>query len=81
MPRFDQMGPMGQGSMTGKRMGRCTNFGAGRNRNGNTEEDAFNQYAEDRRPLGGDDMRIGGRGMRMGRGMGRGRGIGRNGQI
>jgi hypothetical protein len=28
MPRFDQTGPMGQGSMTGRRMGRCTNNGA-----------------------------------------------------
>ncbi|MBU0765774.1 MAG: DUF5320 domain-containing protein [Bacteroidetes bacterium] len=26
MPGFDQTGPMGQGPMTGRRMGRCTNF-------------------------------------------------------
>jgi hypothetical protein len=28
MPGFDQTGPGGQGSMTGRRMGRCTNYGA-----------------------------------------------------
>jgi len=26
MPGYDQTGPMGQGVMTGRRMGRCTNF-------------------------------------------------------
>jgi hypothetical protein len=25
MPRFDQTGPEGKGSMTGRRMGKCTN--------------------------------------------------------
>ena len=28
MPGFNQTGPNGQGPMTGRRMGRCTNFGA-----------------------------------------------------
>jgi len=28
MPGFNQTGPMGQGPMTGRRMGRCTNLGA-----------------------------------------------------
>jgi len=28
MPGFNQKGPMGQGSMTGRRMGKCTGFGA-----------------------------------------------------
>jgi hypothetical protein len=28
MPRFDQKGPAGQGPMTGRKMGRCTNFAA-----------------------------------------------------
>lgn len=27
MPRFDQTGPMGQGPMTGRRMGRCMQQG------------------------------------------------------
>lgn len=26
MPQFDQTGPEGQGAMTGRRQGRCTNF-------------------------------------------------------
>lgn len=30
MPGFNQTGPMGQGPMTGRRMGRCTNYGTGR---------------------------------------------------
>jgi hypothetical protein len=28
MPGFNQTGPMGQGPMTGRRMGRCANVGA-----------------------------------------------------
>lgn len=27
MPGFNQTGPQGQGPMTGRRLGRCTNFG------------------------------------------------------
>lgn len=27
MPGFNQKGPFGQGAMTGRQMGRCTNFG------------------------------------------------------
>ncbi len=30
MPGFNQNGPMGNGPMTGRKMGKCTNFGAGR---------------------------------------------------
>lgn len=29
MPGFDQTGPMGQGPMTGRKMGRCAQKGAG----------------------------------------------------
>lgn len=28
MPGLNQTGPMGQGPMTGRRMGRCSNYGA-----------------------------------------------------
>lgn len=31
MPGFNQTGPMGQGPMTGRRMGRCTNLGTSPN--------------------------------------------------
>ena len=27
MPRFNQQGPMGEGPMTGRKMGKCTNYG------------------------------------------------------
>jgi len=30
MPGFDQTGPMGQGPMSGRKLGRCSNYGAGR---------------------------------------------------
>lgn len=29
MPGFNQKGPMGEGPMTGRKMGKCTNYGAG----------------------------------------------------
>jgi len=32
MPGLDKTGPVGQGPMTGRRMGRCNNFGAGSGR-------------------------------------------------
>jgi hypothetical protein len=28
MPGYNKTGPQGQGPLTGRRMGRCTNFGA-----------------------------------------------------
>ena len=70
MPGLNQTGPMGQGPMTGRRMGRCTNYGAGRiNKDTTTAEmPAQNQAA---------DLRGSGRGfgpgwMRCGRGRGPG---------
>ena len=35
MPGLNQTGPMGQGPMTGRRMGRCTNYGANQGRKSN----------------------------------------------
>jgi hypothetical protein len=61
MPAFNQKGPMGDGPMTGRKMGRCTNFGAGqKNQNMN----------EDRNPDQSEDFSGWGRG-RGGLGMGR----------
>ena len=37
MPGFNRRGPVGQGPMTGRRMGRCTNYGS--NLSVNTETD------------------------------------------
>jgi hypothetical protein len=40
MPGFNQTGPMGQGTITGRKMGRCTNYGARlRNQNDSTSDD------------------------------------------
>ena len=68
MPGFDQRGPAGQGPMTGRKMGRCTNFAAtkgnqpsGENLNeGNLPESNGRGFGFGRRP----------------RGFGRGRGLG-----
>lgn len=83
MPNFNQRGLMGEGPMTGRKMGRSTNMGAGR-RNQIIEE---NENVES---LMNDDYRGEGLGRGRGRGMGRGlrnamsfnrgggRGMGRN---
>ena len=66
MPGFNQTGPMGQGPMTGRRMGRCTNFGAKQSSTPNSEESNQQENFLDR-------------GFRFGRGQGgrgRGRGFG-----
>ncbi|MGQ9846893.1 MAG: DUF5320 domain-containing protein [Bacteroidales bacterium] len=67
MPGFDRTGPMGQGPMTGRRMGRCTNFGANQKKQDTTTNQ--NQDSLDT---------IQGRGFGLGRGRaGRGFGLGR----
>jgi len=75
MPGFNQKGPMGQGPMTGRRMGRCTNFGAAVKK----EDNAPVQEAEKDSPSvfwgRGFGFR-GGRGEAGGGGRGRGRGMG-----
>lgn len=72
MPRFDQQGPDGQGAMTGRKMGKCTNYGRGRK----FEETPLNsENIEPQMPLQGGYRRGMQRG--VGRGMGRGRGFGR----
>lgn len=69
MPGFDQRGPMGRGSMAGRRMGKCTNFDENDKR-----EPA--STATDIAEIEGNDFR--GRGWGFGqRGRGRGRGMGR----
>ncbi|MDY0342898.1 MAG: DUF5320 domain-containing protein [Lentimicrobium sp.] len=70
MPGFNQQGPMGQGPMTGRKMGRCTNFGTGRRNQTIHEIENTENPTNDFFP-----------GQGAGRGMGRGlgRGMGRNG--
>jgi hypothetical protein len=65
MPALNQKGPMGEGPMTGRKMGRCTNFGViPKNQN----------LSEDRNQDQPDDFGGWGRG-RSGRGRGRGMGL------
>ncbi|BDX39420.1 hypothetical protein CYCD_27750 [Tenuifilaceae bacterium CYCD] len=61
MPSFNQTGPMGQGSMTGRKMGRCTNFGTNLKRG----ESAMSENLE-------NQLSTQGRGFGFGRGRGRG---------
>jgi len=73
MPGFDQTGPEGRGSMAGRRMGRCTNYG----RNLKTPENTSSNDQNDNSPenLPGRGFGFGLR--RAGSGRGRGRGMGR----
>jgi len=72
MPGFDQTGPRGQGPMTGRRMGRCTNYGAGvKNQPTETKENTNENLPENFQGQGfGFGRGRGGRGFGMGRGRG-----------
>jgi len=53
MPGFNQTGPNGHGSMTGRRMGRCTNFGANlKNQTAETKENANENIPENNQGRG-----------------------------
>ncbi len=67
MPGFNQKGPMGQGSMSGKKMGKCTNYGA----NVKHETPIANTSSTETLPENNT-----GRGLGMGNGLGQGRGMG-----
>ena len=67
MPGFNQKGPMGQGSMSGRKMGKCTNFGA----NMKKETSVANATSSETSPENNA-----GRGLGAGNGMGQGRGMG-----
>jgi hypothetical protein len=66
MPGLNQTGPMGQGRMTGRRMGKCSNFGANVNNSTNQTDNANESTF----------VRGMGRGWATGKGMGAGRGMG-----
>jgi len=71
MPGFDQTGPRGQGPMTGRRMGRCTNFGAYIRNTYETKESSNENLPENLYGRGfGFGRGRGGRGFGMGRGRG-----------
>ena len=65
MPGLDRTGPMGHGRMTGRKMGRCTNFGKALK---DQDEELKNQPDEN------IPENMQGRGMGRGPGRGRGRG-------
>ena len=87
MPGLNQNGPMGQGAMTGRRMGKCTNFGAGKKRNvSNNPQEGQSSNISDESVQPQNRLRMGlGFGRRnatnnaadlsQGAGMGRGRGF------
>ena len=62
MPKLNQTGPMGQGSMTGRKMGKCANFAA-------TVQPKSDEVVQENLPLNGRGQ---------GRGLGRGQGQGQN---
>ena len=70
MPGFDGKGPQGEGPMTGRKAGRCTNSGTGRSGKAVQEESDGSAEA-----TGKPDTGFGGAG--RGRGGGRGAGQGR----
>jgi len=72
MPGLNQTGPMGQGSMTGRRMGRCTNFGASARK----EETLPDAGKSENQPENFQERGLGFRGGIGGGGRGRGRGRG-----
>ena len=60
MPGLNHKGPMGDGPMTGRKMGKCTNFGAGKKSSADeTAQESPNTTKQ---------------GCGMGRGLGRGQG-------
>lgn len=70
MPGLNQTGPMGQGPMTGQRMGRCSNFGTNlKNKTFETKEIPNENLPENFQGQGFGFGR--GRGFGMGRGRGR----------
>ena len=75
MPGFDGKGPQGEGPMTGRKAGKCTNFGAGRA--GKAVQEESEGRAEEVEQTG--TGRGVGRGTRARRGFGRGTGVGRGG--
>ena len=84
MPNFNKKGTMGEGPLTGRKMGACTNYGAGR-RSQTTEENQDTENPINDNPqeqgMGRDCGRGMGRGMknRMGQGQVQGRGQGQGG--
>jgi len=72
MPGFNKTGPLGNGHMTGRKMGRCTNYGMNLKKTDNTGTDEPDTRVPDNLQGRGLGLR-----MKMGSGRGMGRGAGR----
>lgn len=83
MPNLNQKGPMGEGPMTGRKKGRCTNYGAGRNNQTTQENENRENPINETSQVQGQGLGRGrgqgmGGGMRKGMGNGPGNGMGQN---
>ena len=80
MPNFNQRGPMDEGAKTGRKMGKCTNFGAGRSIQKIQEKENIVHPTDDNSQ---DQDQGQGRGLGRGKGRsmgnGQGNGMGQNG--
>ena len=77
MPGFNQTGPEGQGSMTGRRMGRCTNYGRNLKKTEKLSSNEQNDYPPENLPGRGFGFGL----RRAGLGRGRVRGTGRQNRL
>ncbi len=75
MPGFDRTGPEGEGPMTGRKLGRCTNYGKGRQGLNDDQADDNENLAPGRGAGRGLGRRGGGPGRGAGQGRGRGTGL------
>jgi hypothetical protein len=75
MPRFDKTGPNGEGPMTGRRTGKCTNFGGKTNQPDQDAENTINETLTARGP-GINQRAANERGAGTGRGWGNSAGRG-----
>ena len=67
MPGFNRKGPMGQGPMTGRKMGRCTNYGASLKNQASVKDNSNEFIPENFQGRGlGYGRNRGGRGLGMG---------------
>lgn len=79
MPGFDQTGPEGQGPMTGRKTGRCTNWAPEKETSGNNPEANIRESNPGRGFGLRRFLRVRGRGPGRSAGAGRGRSGGRQG--
>jgi len=67
MPGFDRSGPEGQGPMTGRKMGRCTNYGKGRKKQASSADEKPDENLPENPAGTGTGRGKGGRGRGIGR--------------